>query len=59
LWLIPILAHCADEDGRPICVSPPLGPLTELARFNADREIPSAIAAIRKFSAPNRYNPGS
>ncbi len=56
LWLIPILAHCVDEDGRPVRGAPPLGPLTELARFNAGREIPGAVTAIRKFWAPTRYN---
>ena len=58
LWLIPILAHCVDADGRPVRGAPPLGPLTELARFNADREIPGAVAAIRKFWAPTRYDRG-
>ena len=56
LWLIPILAHCVDADGRPVRGAPPLGPLTDLARFNADREIPGAVAAMRKFWAPTRYN---
>ena len=56
LWLIPILTHCADADGRPVRGAPPLGPLTELARFNGDREIPGAVAAIREFWAPTRYN---
>jgi uncharacterized protein len=56
LWLIPILTYCADADGRPVRGAPPLGPLTELARFNADREIPGAVAAIREFWAPTRYN---
>jgi uncharacterized protein len=55
LWLISILAYCADADGRPVRGAPPLGPLTELARFNADREIPGAVAAIREFWAPTRY----
>jgi len=59
LWLIPILAHCVDADGRPVRGAPPLGPLTELARFNVDREVPGAVAAIRKFWAPTRYNRGS
>ncbi len=27
LWLIPILAHCADAAGRPVRGAPPLGPL--------------------------------
>jgi uncharacterized protein len=56
LWLIPILAHCVDADGRPVRGAPPLGPLTTLARFNADREIPGAVAAIKEFWAPTRYN---
>ena len=56
LWLIPILAYCVDADGRPVRGAPPLGPLTDLARFNADREIPGAVAAMRKFWAPTRYN---
>jgi uncharacterized protein len=56
LWLIPILAHCVDADGRPVRGAPPPGPLTELARFNADREIPGAVAAMREFWKPTRYN---
>jgi uncharacterized protein len=56
LWLIPILAHCVDADGRPVRGAPPLGPLTELARFNADRKIPGAVIAIREFWAPTRYH---
>ena len=56
LWLIPILAYCVDASGRPVRGAPPLGPLTELARFNADREIPGAVAAIREFWAPTRYS---
>ena len=56
LWLIPILAYCADADGRPVRGAPPQGPLTELAHFNAHREIPGAVAAIREFLAPTRYN---
>jgi uncharacterized protein len=56
LWLIPILAHCTEDDGRPVRGAPPLGPLTELARFDACRAIPPAIAAIRAFWAPSRYN---
>jgi hypothetical protein len=56
LWLIPILAHCVDADGRPVPGAPPLDPLTELTRFNADHEIPGAFAAIREFRAPARYN---
>jgi uncharacterized protein len=56
LWLIPILAHCVDADGRPVRGAPPLGPLTTLARFNADREIPGAVATIREFWVPTRYN---
>ena len=56
LWLIPILAHCTDADARPVPGSPPPGPLTELARFDAHRNIPPAIVAIREFWAPSRYN---
>jgi uncharacterized protein len=56
MWLIPILAHCADDHGRPVRGAPPRGPLTELARFDAHREIPAAVAAIREFWAPSRYN---
>ena len=55
-WLIPILAHCVDARGRPVRGAPPAGPLAELARFEADREIPGAVAAIREFWAPTRYN---
>jgi hypothetical protein len=55
LWLIPILAHCVDAEGRPVRGAPPPGPLTELAHFNADREIPGAVAAIRAFWKPARY----
>jgi uncharacterized protein len=55
-WLIPILAHCARADGRPVRGAPPRGPLTELARCDAHREIPGAVAAIREFWAPTRYN---
>jgi uncharacterized protein len=56
MWLIPILAHCTDADGRPVRGAPPQGPLTELVHFDAYREIPSAVAAIREFWAPTRYN---
>jgi len=56
MWLIPILAPCTDADGRPVRGVPPQGPLTELANFNAHREIPGAVAAIREFWAPTRYN---
>ena len=55
LWLIPILAHCSDDDGRPVSGAPPPGPLTELARFDAHRNIPPAVVAIREFWAPSRY----
>jgi uncharacterized protein len=55
LWLIPILAHCTDADGRPVRGAPPPGPLTDLARFDAEREIPGAVMAIREFWAPSRY----
>jgi uncharacterized protein len=55
LWLIPILAHCTDPDGRPVPGAPPLGPLTELARFDAHRNIPPAVVAMREFWAPSRY----
>lgn len=54
-WLIPILAHCTDADGRPVRGAPPPGPLTDLARFDAEREIPGAVIAIRAFWAPTRY----
>jgi uncharacterized protein len=54
-WLIPILAHCSDADGRPVRGAPPPSPLTELARFDAAREIPGAVIAIREFWAPTRY----
>lgn len=56
MWLIPILAHCANADGRPVRGAPQPGPLTELARFEAHRKIPGAVAAIREFWAPTRYN---
>ena len=55
LWLIPILAHCTGDDGRPVPGGPPPGPLTELARFDAHRNIPPAVVAIREFWAPSRY----
>lgn len=55
LWLIPILAHCTGDDGRPVPGAPPPGPLTELARFDAHRNIPPAVVAIREFWAPSRY----
>ncbi len=55
-WLIPILAHCTRADGRPVPGAPPPGPLTELACFEADRNILSAVVAIREFWAPSRYN---
>jgi uncharacterized protein len=55
LWLIPILAHCVGDDGRPVPGAPPRGPLTELARFDAHRNIPPAVAAMREFWAPSRY----
>jgi uncharacterized protein len=54
-WLIPILAHCTDADGRPVRGAPPHGPLTELAQFDAHRTIPGDVAAIRQFWAPTRY----
>jgi uncharacterized protein len=54
-WLLPILAHCSDADGSPVHGAPPPGPLTELARFDAEREIPGAVIAIREFWAPTRY----
>jgi uncharacterized protein len=38
-WLIPILAHCAGGDARPVPGAPQPGPLTELARFHAHRKI--------------------
>jgi uncharacterized protein len=56
LWLIPILAHCTDPDGRPVPGAPPLGPLTVLARVLADHTIPPAVVAMREFWAPSRYN---
>jgi uncharacterized protein len=55
-WLIPILAHCTNADGRPVRGAPPHGPLTELAQFDAHRTIPGDVAAIREFWAPTRYN---
>src|SRR5580704_16008358 len=55
-WLIPILAHCTNADGRPVRGAPPHGPLTELAQFDAHRTIPADVAAIREFWAPTRYN---
>jgi uncharacterized protein len=56
LWLIPIVAHCVDADDRPVRGAPPLGPLTTLARLNADGEIPGTVAAIKEFWALTRYN---
>ena len=56
IWLIPILAHCTNADGRPVRGAPPQGPLTKLAPFDANIEIPRAVAAIREFWAPTRYN---
>lgn len=56
LWLIPILAHCTSADGRPAPGAPPPGPLTDLARFDADRNIPPAVVAMRAFWASSRYN---
>jgi hypothetical protein len=53
MWLIPILAHCTDADGRPVRGMPLQGPL---AHFDAYREIPGAVAAIRGFWAPTQYN---
>lgn len=55
-WLIPILAHCTDANGRPVPGAPPPGPLTDLARFEAHRTIPPAIVAMRAFWAPSRYS---
>ena len=55
-WLIPILAHCTNTDGRPVRGAPPHGPLTELAQFDAHHTIPGDVAAIRAFWAPTRYN---
>ena len=55
-WLIPILAHCTNADGRAVRGAPPHGPLTELAQFDAHRTIPGDVAAIREFWAPTRYN---
>jgi uncharacterized protein len=55
MWLIPILAHCIDADGRPIRGAPSQGPLAELAHFDAHREIPGAVTAIREFWATTRY----
>jgi uncharacterized protein len=55
LWLIPILAHCTGANGRPVPGGPPPGPLTELARLDAQRSIPPAVVAIREFWAPERY----
>jgi uncharacterized protein len=54
-WLIPILAHCAGLDGRPVPGAPPKGPLTELARLDTHRDIPPAVVAIRQFWAPSRF----
>jgi uncharacterized protein len=56
IWLISILAHCTDANGRPVRGAPPQGPLTDLAHFDAHREIPRAVVAIREFWAPTRYN---
>ena len=56
-WLIPILAHCIAADAGPVPGAPPPGPLTELARFDAHRNIPPAVVAMREFWAPSRYNP--
>jgi uncharacterized protein len=56
LWLIPILAHCTGPDGRPVPGAPPLGPFAERARFDAPRNIPPAVVAMREFWAPSRYN---
>jgi uncharacterized protein len=56
MWLIPILAHCTDADGRPVRGAPPRGPLTDLARFDAKREIPGKVIAIREFWIPTRYS---
>jgi len=53
MWLIPILAHGTDADRRPVRGVPPQGPL---AHFDVHREIPGAVAAIREFWAPTRYN---
>jgi hypothetical protein len=55
-WLIPILAHCTDADGRPVRGAPPHGPLTQMAQFDAHHTIPGDVAAIREFWAPTRYN---
>ena len=55
-WLIPILAHCTRDDARPVPGAPPPGPLTELARFDAHRNIPPAVVAMREFWGPSRYN---
>jgi uncharacterized protein len=55
-WLIPILAHCTNADGRPVRGAPPHGPLTQLAQFDAHHTIPGDVAAIREFWAPTRYN---
>ena len=55
-WLIPILAHCTNADGRPVRGAPPHGPLGELAQFDAHHTIPGDVAAIREFWAPTRYN---
>jgi uncharacterized protein len=55
LWLIPILAHCTRAGGRPVPGGPPTGPLTDLARVDAQRSIPPAVVAIREFWAPTRY----
>ena len=53
---IRILAHCTGPDGRSVPGAPPLGPLTQLARLDAHRNIPPAVVAIREFWAPSRYN---
>jgi hypothetical protein len=54
-WLLPILVHCTDANGRPVPGAPPPGSLTELARFEADRDIPRASEATCQFWMPIRF----
>jgi uncharacterized protein len=53
--LLPILLHCADDQGQPLLGQPRKGPETQLFRQNACKDIPAVIEEMRQYWMPTRF----
>ena len=54
-FLLPVLLHCVDDQGRPLLGPPRTGRETEKFLRNAHADIPDVVEAMRQYWMPTRY----